>query len=245
MPSKPFQPVASFDFDVNRAERTQQVRFLVPLLATPAGRAWFLQRLDCPLTADEAERSQSFHLCFPLGDLFTADYYSCRKDPGLAEQFILYYNVLFGLPSGFGRENVWLTAPGKELRHPAARGQSGWHKAFLEQRVADTELYDMARRLVELLRTEADVVIFTDRHVVLVECKYRSRLLPEQYGRQQEMGAVLAKRLNRCFHFGLVVGGKQDVAHAKIQAPCVTWSEIEKWLVSCQTNRIDAIDSTG
>ncbi len=58
------------------------------------------------------------------------------------------------------------------MRHPAATGRGGWHEAFLKERLTDHIQYQQARRVVELLRTEADLLIVTSRHVVLVECKF-------------------------------------------------------------------------
>ena len=54
-----FQPVKDFTFDINRAERTQQVRRLVQSITSPRGRAWFLHQLDSPC-------SDGFHVGRPL-----------------------------------------------------------------------------------------------------------------------------------------------------------------------------------
>jgi hypothetical protein len=116
-----FQPVSTFDFGINRSERSHQVRWLAPLLARPEGRAWFLEQLDCPCSPEEAWTARVFHLCFPLRDIFTADYYQCRGNPELEYQFIAYYNDLFGLPEDFGVHEVWLTAPPQRDSPP-----SGW-----------------------------------------------------------------------------------------------------------------------
>ncbi len=106
MSNTSFQPVATFNFDVNHAERTQQVRLLAPLLARSSGCVWFLNQIDCPCTVGEAESAQPYHLCFPLRDLFTWDYHVCRPDPATTRQFIAYYNQLFGLPVDFGVETI-------------------------------------------------------------------------------------------------------------------------------------------
>jgi hypothetical protein len=68
-PERGFRPVFDFSFEVNRAERAQQVRLLMPLLADPEGRVWLLGHLDCPCTADEARTGESFHFVFPLRDV--------------------------------------------------------------------------------------------------------------------------------------------------------------------------------
>jgi len=77
-----------------------------------------------------------------------------------------------------------------------------------------------------ILGTEADLLLLTRHHVVLVECKYLSDFSREQYERQQMMGKVLARRLSKMFHFGLVVEGERDPRVAQIDAPYVLWSEI-------------------
>lgn len=89
-----FQPVSTFCWKINRAERSHQVHLLAPLLAQPEGRVWFLDGLRCPCTPEEARGAEVYHLCFPLRDIFTADYYQCRGNAELEDQFIAYYNRL-------------------------------------------------------------------------------------------------------------------------------------------------------
>jgi len=145
-----FQPVDTFSWDINRAERSQQVRLLAPLLEERWGRIWFLERLGCPCTREEAYAAQVFHLCFPLRDVFTADYKQCRGHSDLEDQFIAYYNQLFELPEDFVQQ-VWRTAPGDEIRHPAAGGRAGWYNDFLDERVRDRDLRERARNVRRIL----------------------------------------------------------------------------------------------
>lgn len=225
--ARQFQPVSDFGFEVNRAERAQQVRLLVPLLTDHGGCVWFLERLGCPCSADEAGAAEPFHFVFPLRDLFTADYYACRGDPGREVEFIAYYNRLFGLTTDFGADTVWRTHPGGPIRHPAAPGRNGWHRGFLTEYVspADVEQLLAAR---QLLNTEADAMLLLPRHVVTIECKYRSSLRRQQYERQMRMGKLLGQRLGKEFLFGLVVDTPRDVNRARIQEPYVKWDEIEQ-----------------
>ena len=65
-PETRFQPASIFSWDINRAERSRQVRWLAPLLDRPEGRLWFLERLKYPGTPGEARSAEVFHLCFPL-----------------------------------------------------------------------------------------------------------------------------------------------------------------------------------
>lgn len=225
-----FRPVETFSWQINRAERTQQVRLLVPLLDRPEGRAWFLGRLRCPCTPEEALEAEVFHLCFPLRDIFTADYYQCRGKRRLEDQFIAYYNRLFGLPDDFGVREVWRTAPGGEIRHPAAGGRAGWYDGFLRARIPDQILYTCARDVRRMLGTEADMLLLTYRHVTLVECKYLSELSTEQHERHLMMGKTLARRLDKAFHFGLVVEDERDPHFAKIDVPYVRWREVRSKL---------------
>jgi hypothetical protein len=203
---------------------------LAPLLDQLEGRAWFLKQLQCPCTPDEARAADVFHLCFPLRDIFTADYYQCRGTPHLEDHFIAYYNRLFGLPEGFGVQEVWRTAPSGQIRHPAAGGRAGWYDDFLRERISDETLYAHARDVRRMLGTEADVLLLTDRHVVLVECKYKSEPSTEQYERHQMMGKTLARRLKKAFHFGMVVEDRRDPRFARIDVPHVLWSEIRSKL---------------
>jgi hypothetical protein len=222
-----FVPVESFSWDVNRAERAQQVRLLVPLLDRPDGRAWFLERLKCPCGHQEALAAEVFHLCFPLRDLFTKDYYRCRGKAVLEDQFIDYYNELFGFPKGFGVDQIWRTAPGGEIRHPAVGGRAGWYEDFLKERVVNDEALQKARKMRQMLGTEADVFLLTASHVVIVECKYLSRFSMEQYERQKMAGETLARRLGKSFHFGMVCEDERDPKFAKIKEPYTTWPEVE------------------
>lgn len=230
MPDQIFQPVSTFDFEVNRAERSHQVRWLAPLLAQSEGRVWFLRRLNCPCSQEEARAAQVSHLCFPLRDLFTADYYHCRGHTELENQFITYYNDVFGLPAGFGVQKVWRTAPNGEIRHPAAGGRAGWYEAFLEERIASEALRIRARNVRRMLGTEADVLLLADSHVILVECKYKGPPSAEQYDRQQMMGETLARRLEKDFYFGMVVASKRDPRFARLDVPYVQWSEMKEQL---------------
>lgn len=228
--SRTFKPADTFSWKINRAERTQQVRLLVPLLNDRGGCAWLLGKLNCPCTRDEAMGAEVFHLCFPLRDIFTEDYYQCRGNPDLEDQFIAYYNELFGLPERFGVEEIWRTAPNGEIRHPAAGGRKGWYEDFLKERISDPNLREKAREARRMLGTEADVFLQTQRHVVVVECKYRSQFSWEQYLRQQMTGKALARRVGKTFHFGLVREKEADPAFVKIDEPYVTWGEVEKKL---------------
>jgi len=224
-----FKPVEEFNFEINRAERTVQSRWLVPLLRLTEGRRWLLRKLDVPTSPENAEATQVYHLCFPLRDIFTKDYLQCRetKNKKLEEQFIAFYNRLFGLPEGFGVADVWLTAPGGNIRHPGAPGRAGWFDAYLRERIPTEALYDKARNARRMLGTEADALLLTPEHVVLVECKYMSSLHREQYERHIMMGEALAKRLKKEFAFGLVVNDKRDPAYVKIEEPYVLWSEVK------------------
>jgi hypothetical protein len=236
MTHEPFRHVRDFTFEVNRAERTQQVRILVPLLNSPAGRAWFLDKLGCPCTEEVARKGRAFHLAFPLRDLFTADFYQCRDKPDLEAQLIAYYNALFDLSPTYGAHTIWRRHPDDPLspiRHPAAPGRSGWHRAFLAQYVPSDEVVRLMR-IRQLLNTETDALLILERHVVIIECKYLGRLSEEQYRRQMEMGPVLAERLGKDFFFGLVVKDGRSEYHAQVEEPYVTWGEVEDYLAARQ-----------
>jgi hypothetical protein len=200
------------------------------LFERPEGRVWLLQELACPCSVDEAQHAEVFHLCFPLRDLFTEDYYQCRGNAHLEGQFIAYYNRLFCLPEDFGIDEVWRMAPGGEIRHPAAGGRVGWYEDFLRERIPDEDLRKRARDVRRTLGTEADVLLLTARYVILVECKYKSGVSTEQYQRHRMMGDVLACRLGKAFRFGMVVEDERDSRFARIHVPYVHWCEVKKKL---------------
>ncbi len=124
-------------------------------------------------------------------------------------------------------EEVWRTAPGGEIRHPGGRGRAGWYDDFLRERIPDHELRVRARDVRRMLGTEADVLLLTDRHVILVECKYKSKLSTGQYERHQMMGETLARRLDKEFHFGLVIEDEGDPHLARVDAPYVNWTDVQ------------------
>jgi hypothetical protein len=72
-----------------------------------------------------------------------------------------------------------------------------------------------------------DVLLLTEPTVVLVECKYKGTPSTEQYERHQMMGEALARRLGRNFYFGMVVSAEQDPRFARIDAPYISWREIQ------------------
>lgn len=222
-----FRPVGAFSWEVNRSERALQARWLVPLLDLPEGRVWFLGQLQCPCSPEEAAAAEVFHFCFPLRDVLTADFKTCRGKRTLEDQLIPYYNRLFGLPDDFGIEEIWHTGPDGAIRHPAAGGRAGWHEDFLDQRVPDKELHVLARNMRRMLGTEPDVLLITDSCLTVVECKFLSNFLKDEYERQLMMGNTLAERLGKGFHYGLVAQERGDPAHVHIDAPCVLWSEVE------------------
>ncbi len=224
-----FHPVAEFDFAVNRAERTQQARLLVPLLAEPKGRVWFLRQLNCPCTEAEAHKAQPYHLAFPLRDMVSKDLHNSRGDTTREAAFIIHYNRLFGLPDDYGADTIWRTRPGGTIRHPAARGRGGWHRRFLSEYLSSEEM-EKLMAIRQLLDTEADAMLISANYVVVIECKYLGNLSREQYKRQMRMGPLLGKRLGREFFFGLVVKSPRDVKHTHIQEPYVTWNDIEHQL---------------
>jgi len=88
-------------------------------------------------------------------------------------------------------------------------------------------LYTRARNMRRILGTEADVLLLTDSHVILVECKYKGTPSTEQYERQQMMGETLARRLGKEFYFGMVVEAVRDPHFVQIEVPYVRWPEIQ------------------
>lgn len=221
-----FRPTSAFTWETNRSERSRQVRWLAPLLERPIGRRWFLKKLGCSCPNSEVQMAEPFHLCFPLRDIFTYAYYQCRGNSSLEDQFIAFYNDLFDLPEDFGIKTIWKTAPGGEIRHPAAVGRAGWYEEFLQKRIHDRTLYKRARDLRRMLGTEADLLLLTKSYVVLVECKFKSSPSLEKYKRQLMMGSTLANRLDKSFHFGMVVEKERDSIFAKIQVPYVLWADL-------------------
>jgi hypothetical protein len=78
-----------------------------------------------------------------------------------------------------------------------------------------------------MLGTEADALLLSDSHVILIECKYRSSPSTEQHERHQLMGQTLARRLKKAFFFGMVVEDERDPVFARIDATYVLWQAIQ------------------
>ena len=232
--ARQFRPVPTFYWDINRTKRSHQVHWLAPLLETPEGRVWFLEKLECPCTPEEAGVAAVFHLCLPLRDIFTEDYYRCQGEPHLEDQFIAYYNRLFGLPEDFGVQDVWRVAPGNTVRHPAARGRGGWYEDLLREHVSDETLYARARDVRQILGTEADIIVLSDRHVTLVECKFKGKRSRRRYERYQMIGNALARRLDKEFYFGMVVEERSDPYLDRMNVSCVLWADVQLRLMELQ-----------
>lgn len=222
-----FQPTPEFTMDVNRAERSWQVRWLAPLLARADGLQWFLQRIGLTVSMAEAEASVDdvYHLCFPLRDMLARELQHCRGTSALEDQLIAYYDQLVddGLAryhERFGRaqtavpRHAWRQSPGETISHPVAprRGEAAAPAGLLPV----------------LFRTESDVLILTPGHVVIVECKLETGLDAEQHERQQMVGHILAERFGRRFHFGLVT--REERARPQIDVPFVRWQDIQQEL---------------
>lgn len=196
-----FQPIASYSWGITHSQRSWQVHWLAPLLERADGRAWLLRdKLRCPCTPDEAAQAEVFHFCRPLGELLDADLGRCQGETASQEGFIAYYNQLFGLPEAFGLDGIWRSAPGGELRHPR-----DWGRAFLRRHVADKALRKRASAVARLLETEVDLLLLTARHAVLVACCVGGGFSPKRYKRTLKMGELLARRLEKALHPGLVV----------------------------------------
>lgn len=219
-----FGPIASYSWELVRAERAWQVRWIVPLLEGAEGRAWFLREaLRCPCPPDEAAGAEAFHFCRPLGDLFDADYARVLGKPALEEAFIAYYNRLFGLGEGPALSEVWRSAPGGALRHPA--GRPGWDNATLRH-LADKAQRRRAGMVARTLETEADLLLLSARHAVIVECCVLRAFSGKRYKRLLRMSEVLARRLNRSLHLGLLVDDDYQPPFEWKGLPYVRGSEI-------------------
>jgi len=218
-----FEPLARYSWELNRSRRGWQVRWLVPLLERPEGRSWLLrEKLRCPCAPEEAAQAEVFHFCRPLGDLFEADYEHCLGQTDSEDAFIAYYNRLFGLPEDFGLNELWRNAPGGELRPP-----SSWDRAFLRRRVADKASRKRASAMARLLAAEVDLLLLTARHAVLIECCLLGGFSPRRYKRTLKMGELLARRLGKALHLGLVVDDGYEPPFEWKGIPYVRGSEVE------------------
>jgi hypothetical protein len=186
---------------------------------------------------EEIVEAQVFHFCFPLRDIFTMDYSACRGDQDLEDQFVAYYSELFCLPL---MPSIWRTEPDGPIRHPAAGGRVGWHDAYLKERIECQDLYRRARDVRRILDTEADAMILTKNHGVLVECKYRTEPSLEQHERHVLMNRVLGSRLQKDLRMCLVVENDRDPRFAKVALPYILWRDIEQWLSSSDSKKVEA-----
>ncbi len=225
--SAPFNPTQLFTWESNGDARSWQVRWLVPLLNSPEGRVWFLERLHCPCSTESARGAQVFHFCHPLRDLFRQDFRQCQGDREQEDRFIAYYNELFGLPSACGIDRVWRPPHKDSLHLPDLDGKAGWSIKLLRKHIAVDRFRKRARWISALMRADTDVMLLADHHVVLVLC-IRGEQLPEgTYVLQRRLAGILEHRLGRMFHLGAVVDGAEQLGIVNI--PYVRWQEITEW----------------
>lgn len=213
----------AYSMALNSSTRSQQARWVVPLLEKPGGRTWLLRRLGCPVSADEATAAEVYHLCYPLRDLFLADCSQSGRRWHPPDALLCAYNLLLGLPESFGLEDLWRTRKGR-LRLPWAGGNAGWSNALLERRVGTLGLRRRARRARRLFRSPVDVLLVTKQRVLLVECRHGKPLSPAVLKRLRALGGVLERRLGVTHAVGAIVQRAGDLGGASV--PHVLWEEI-------------------
>ena len=223
-----FQPVEAYSLEINRAKRSWQTRWLVPLLERPEGRAWFLDRLRCPCSPAEARAADVSHFCLPLRDLFEEDYLRCRGHQENEERFVAYFNDLFGLPEDCGIMQVWRTARKGRMRLPVAAGKAGWSDKLLSKQIAHTRFRRRARHARTLLQTECDVMLLMDDHVLLAMCVHRGSLPHKEYALYRRLAGSLELRLGKSFRLGAVVDEAKQLGALEVARVC--WREIAAWL---------------
>ncbi|NLG51307.1 MAG: hypothetical protein GX552_14460 [Chloroflexi bacterium] len=227
LPSPPFRPVESFGWNTSADARSFQVHWLAPVLATPQGRAWFLERLRCPTSTQAAHDGQVSHFCHPLHNLFQQDLAACQGDRQQEDRLIAYYNDLFGLPADCGIEQVWRSPRKGRLRLPYQRGAWGWTDKLLRKHIAVDRYRRRARRVGALMRAEVDALLLTEYHVVLVTCLHAQTLSEQSHALQRRLAGVLEHRMGRMFHLGAVVDHRDQLGI--VHLPYILWEDVQSW----------------
>ena len=225
-PARPavFQPQECLTWRLNRSARSWQARYIVPLLAQPEGRAWFVRRLGSTCPPEAAATGEVWHFTYPLRDLFLADLASVRGQREAEEGFIAYYNDLFGLPADCGIAEVWRKTPGGPLRCPTEGKDGGWSDRILEAKLHDRRLRRRARNARRLMEAEADVLLITERYLVLVLCLLGEPLTERRFKEQRRLAGALEYRLRRQHYLAAVVEAPEQLGAASM--PYLHWTDL-------------------
>lgn len=95
--------------------------------------------------------------------------------------------------------------------------------------------------LIVRRKDEARYWEYRTKRLVLVECKYLGSPSTEQYERHQMMGATLARRLDRQFHFGLVVEKDRDPRFARLKEQYAQWDQVREKLRAMNDNHVKSL----
>lgn len=208
-------------------------KWLRPLLQQPDGRAWFLERLRCPCTSEQARTAEVSFRRRPLRDLIEQDYAACGGGVPAQERMVSTYNALFNLPDGCGIHQVWHADRAGEMRLPAQGVGKGWTAKQLRKHIGHKRYLRRALKVLRLAQTRVDAIIVAGSYVVLVLCAQDDAITERRYARQKALAGVLERRLDKRFFLAGVVAGTEqlgvlDLAH-------VRWDEIRAWLANHTT----------
>ncbi|MHB1354440.1 MAG: hypothetical protein ACYCZF_00530 [Anaerolineae bacterium] len=233
-----FTPLAEYTWDLVRSTRSWQTRYLVPLLESPADRAWFLRKLASPCSREEGEQAEVLHHTQPLRDLLYADGQKARGVRALEDSYITYYNDLLGLPAKFGTEHVWRSGDEHRLRLPSEPGRAGWSDNYLQAQVSSKRVLRKAIRKVELLKLQVDLALITPRHIMLVQvCRPETKASLKEYEALRGYATVLEHRLKRGCSVAFVIERAELLPANDLLF--VQWSDILSRLNARQTAGVE------
>lgn len=201
-----FAPVTEYAWQMVRADAAWQARYLQPLISSPRDRAWLMHRLSSPCSRQECELAEVMQHTQPLRDLLYADALRAAGERSREDAMILYYNRLFGLPETFGLEHTWRDGPANQLRLPGEPGRAGWTGRHLKTTVSSKRQLRKAEAVVELLNLQLDILLYTQRHVLVVQVyQPGSKVSLKQFELLRRYTAVLEQRLARGCAYAFVV----------------------------------------
>ncbi|MCE5258338.1 MAG: helix-turn-helix domain-containing protein [Chloroflexi bacterium] len=189
-----------------RSDAGWQALYLSPLLTFPQERTWLMHKLASPCTRLECENAVVLQYVQPLRDLLYADARQARGEHNREDAFIRYYNGLLGLPEDFGIEHTWRSGSEARLRLPGESGRAGWPARHLQATVSSRKLLRKAEGVVDLVKQDIDLVVYTPRHILLVQVyQPGAKVALKTFERLRHYAAVLERRLQRGVGFGFIV----------------------------------------
>ncbi|NLG28013.1 MAG: hypothetical protein GX557_08885 [Chloroflexi bacterium] len=216
------------DESPGKAAQARRRTLLKDLLSLPEGRVWFLERLRCPCTREQACAAGVALRSRPLRDVLEEDYAACAGSVEAQERLAQTYNDCFRLAEDCGIRKVWRADRPTAMRLPLPAPHAGWTKKLLQKHIASRRYLRRALRALRLVQTRVDALVLAGSNVVLVQCAQADSITAARLARLKSLGGVLERRLHRRYTVAGVVDSPDQLA--LLETAHVLWADVLAWL---------------